>query len=751
MRSRIFLASLLAGSFALAGAIIPGCNCDKNSGRNRNGDGGNGDAGVPTIGSITIDPADVTLDLVQGQPAPMQAFTVTYHPSSGDKDVTAQSSFALADMTLGSMNANVFTSGTDHGGTTLLAAAFTDPSGQQQSATAMIHVRVQGTFQGPDCMGGGCGAFPPDNAPQCTATGVTPQIYYPNDGVLLPPNMEKMAVHWTPFPGGPPAVPIQEFELDFENANTDVRILTKCATQLMDTASPTPAATGGCMLELSDIMGANVWDFIAKSNKGGSAVKITVRATTDGMCATASTNSVNVSFAEQDLNGGIYYWKSTVSSSGTGGQIWAKEFGNQIPEEQITGNGALSGTCYGCHSLSRDGKFMTVNQDDDDSDDEYGDVSLSLVDVKAKMTIGSPMFQYAGFQTFLNDDTLYMTSNGKPSGASNAFYLFNGMTGAAATPPSVTVGAAMQRPTQPDWSADGKTVYFVMPAKVGTWDSGSRKDDDHVFGGSIMSISYDPASKMFGMPTPVVMSAGENNYYPGISPDGSFLVFNRVPMQTVTNPDPTNPDCTGTKPNEICPNDSFSNPKARVWLLPTKAGSMPVDAENLNGSPAASPVDLSNSWPRWSPFIQAYKGDKLLWVTFSSTRDYGLRVRNHKTGMFQCYPADSLQDPAGPHNQTFDPNCQQPQIWMAAINLSHLEFNSTDPSFVAFWLPFQADVTVVNGVAEPNHNHSAQWTQTVVDQPPPDMANCIPAGGACTPGGAPCCTGGCFSGTCGIP
>ena len=87
-------------------------------------------------------------------------------------------------------------------------------------------------------------------------------------------------------------------------------------------------------------------------------------------------NSVNIAFAEQDLNGGIYYWKSTISSTGTGGQIWAKEFGNAVPEEQITGNGSLSGTCYGCHSLSRDGKFMTVNQDDDDSDDEYGDVSL---------------------------------------------------------------------------------------------------------------------------------------------------------------------------------------------------------------------------------------------------------------------------------------------------------------------------------------------------------------------------------------
>ncbi len=745
MRSRAFLATLLAGSFALAVALVPGCNCAHNPGRN--GDGGNGDMGVPAIGSITIDPADVTLDLIQGQPPPTQAFTVTFHADNGDQDVTGQSTFALTDLTFGAMNLNVFTAGTDHGGTTQLVATFQPPSGGQQMALATIHVRVHGTFQGPDCPAGGCAPFPPDNAPQCTQTNITPQIYYPNDGVLLPPNMEVVAVHYTPFPAGPPALPIQEFEIDFENANTDVRVLTTCATQLMDTASPTPGATGGCEYKLDQ----NVWDFIAKSNRGGDAVKITVRATTDGMCATSSTNSVNIAFAEQDLNGGIYYWKSTVSSSGTGGQIWAKAFGNAIPEEQITGNGMLGGTCYGCHSLSRDGKYMTVNQDDNDSDDEYTDVRSGLVDVKMKTTIGGQNNQ-PGFQTFLNDDTLYLGTNGKPTGTSNEFFLFNGMTGAANTPATVSVGPANARPTQPDWSADGKTVYFVMPTKVATWTGtygDTLQDDDHVFGGSIYSMSYDPAAQTFGMPSPVVMSAGgDNNYYPGLSPDGAFLVFNHVPMQTVTNPIAGRPDCMGTGLQVSCPNDSFSNTKARVWLLSTKAGATPVDAENANGSPAASPVDSSNSWPRWSPFIQSYKGDKLLWVTFSSTRDYGLRVRNHKTGMFQCYPADSLQQAAAQHGTKFDANCQQPQIWMAAINLSHLEFNSTDPSFVAFWLPFQAEV---DGMGQPNHNHTAQWTETVVDQPPPDMASCVPSGGMCDPTGTPCCAGGCFGGICGIP
>jgi hypothetical protein len=31
--------------------------------------------------------------------------------------------------------------------------------------------------------------------------------------------------------------------------------------------------------------------------------------------------------------GAIYYWKSTASANGTGGQIWVKSFGDSVPEQ----------------------------------------------------------------------------------------------------------------------------------------------------------------------------------------------------------------------------------------------------------------------------------------------------------------------------------------------------------------------------------------------------------------------------------
>jgi hypothetical protein len=726
----------LAGAFALIAAAIPGCNCTHQTRGCASGNScSNGDMGVPAVGAIFITPGDVTMDLVQGQPPAMQAFTVTLHGSSKDTDVTSASTFSLGDPTLGSMNGNTFTCGTAHGGSTFLTATYTPPGAGIQMATATIHVRVKGSFNGPDCMGGGCGNFPGDNAPNCNNITTTPKIVYPPDGVLLPPNMSVIAVHWTPFPGGGP---ITLYELDFANGNTDVRILTKCATQLTDTNG---GATGGCELKLDQTM----WDFIAKSNRGGDNVKITIRATTDGTCATASTNSVNIAFAQDDLNGAIFYWKSTTTIGvGVGGQIWAKSFGNSIPEEQMTGTGAspttnLTAGCHGCHALSRDGLRMTVNYDDDDSDDEYGDTKSADVDVKNKTAFGvantsQKQGQPPGFQSFNPDHTLYLGTNGNGVMPTNILYLYDGTNGMPANPAMfMNIGPAMGRPTMIDWGPDGRSVLFVLPTKVGNW----RPDDDHVFGGSIYSIPYDPMNRVFGAATPVVTSSGENNFYPSYSPDGSFIAFNRVPLTgTVATIDTCTPTTMGAK--QLCPNDSFSNPATRVLILSTKAGAMAIDAEKANGSPVSGPIAYSNSWPRWSPFVQMYKGSRLLWITFSSTRDYGLRVRNHQPNMFQCYPSDSLEDPGGQHQQPFPAGCQQPQIFMAAINLSTAEVSAGgDPSYPAFWLPFQAEVDAMN---RPTHNHTAQWTSTVATQPQPDMGVCIPTGQSCAANPNACCT-----------
>jgi hypothetical protein len=578
------------------------------------------------------------------------------------------------------------------------------------SEGGVVHMFMDAGFQAPDCPG--C-TFPPTNAPPCAMGTPAIHVVYPNDGVLVPPNMNVISVMWTPF--GPP---FTEFEVDFENMVTDMRVVTKCAAQTMDTEQPSQAS-GGCELALDP----NMWKFVAEQNRGGDAVTVTVRGTTDGMCANPSDNGINMSFANDDMLGAIYYWKSTITANGVGGQIWVKSFGDTNPETLVTTS--LNSTCNGCHALSRDGLRMVINTDDDDSDDEYSDVQAGLIDMSTLNVIGGGANLGPTFASFYPDHTLFIASNGLgPSNPpANVFYVYDG-TSAAMTS---TVNVGLNEATMPDWSPDGKSVVFVAPIKGASWTNSHGTpltDDDHIFGGSLFTMPYS-GSSAFGQPSVLLQSMNENNYYPGYSPDGQLIVFDRVAYDSSVS---MIDGCTGTSPHVACPNDSFSNPNARVMIMKPQSGAAVVDLERANGSPAAQPVPFSNSWPKWSPFLQKDHGDKLLWIAFSSTRDYGLRVRNHQSGMFQCYPADSYEDPGAAHHQAFSAQCQQPQLWMAAINVSQAEVQPKDPSYPAFWLPFQ-DMTT--------HNHTPQWTQRVANQ---DAGTpCVMQGANCMQ--APCCSG----------
>jgi hypothetical protein len=586
-------------------------------------------------------------------------------------------------------------------------------------------------------------------------------VVYPADTVLVPPNLNTISVQWTPY-----GAPFTRFSVDFSSPpNPDWHIVSACRNQTIDAQSGNPS--GGCEVVVDPVS----WSKLVGANRGQSPVTITVRGTTDGICASTSTNSVHLSFAEEDVLGTYYYWKSK-ASSGVGGQIWAKTFGDlNTSERDVTSAVVPGASCNGCHVVSRDGSRMSVYSDDGDTDDEYGDIGGSLLDMTtlpdatefAGGVSGSPpsFGQPPGFGTFHPLSSYYLASNGVPLTAAgapgaastssgyaspvpaNGFALWDGQTGAWVG--GVTVGPAGTRPTMPDWSIDGTSIVYVQPSAIAQsyQDGGApRDDDDHVFGGSLYTVPYT-GNAVFGAPSLLLPSGGENNYYPSYSPDVpmSFVLFDRAPLDTSV------ASLTGCI-SGLCPNDSFSNPAARLMLVANAAGATPIDLESANGSPRLAPTRLSNSYPRWAPFVQMYRGQKLLWITFSSTRDYGLRLLNQKTNMHPCYPANGYETPGPASGNAFGPQCQQPQLWMAPINLSVAQGN-TDPSRVAFWIPYQDTTT---------HNHTAQWTTEQVPPPTTDGGGCACAllDRPCGPPnrGCGCCVGqGVCAGTglCAIP
>jgi hypothetical protein len=276
--------------------------------------------------------------------------------------------------------------------------------------------------------------------------------------------------------------------------------------------------------------------------------------------------------------------------------------------------------------------------------------------------------------------------------------------------------------TQPNLSFDDQTLVFVAPA-AGTI---STAGDHHFMGGSLWKASFDATTGALSSFAAVLTASGTQSfYYPDQSPDGNWLVFNENDDTSAANND----------------GDCFYSRKSRVKLLhfPPQQGDAPLDLANLNVADG-----LSNSWPRWSPAVQTYKNHRILWVTFSSNRDYGLHLKNTANGYPQgmpgfddYYPPESpaydQPQPASKQGVTFD-NYAAPQIWMAAVVVDpDRSLDSTDRSFPAFWLPFQ-DVTA--------HNHSAQWVSQVQSGPPPagDGGSCNEANGACGTAGSTCCS-----------
>jgi hypothetical protein len=554
----------------------------------------------------------------------------------------------------------------------------------------------------------GCPAFPPTGAPACPSSTLGPAtIAYPLDGLLLPPNMNVLEVQFVPPAGA------TLFEVDFENAVTHVKVETQCSAITPVRGGPSP----GCGVTLSQA----AWNDIANINRDGDPVQITVRATVNGSCVSVSTAKIAINFAKDDLAGGIYYWQAA-TYGGVGGKtggIYSHDFGTFDPTPTPFYTSGASGTCVGCHYLSRDGIRIALSTDDPDGDDEFGDMKAHVLDVASRTVLGG-MNVSPGFQTFTHDHG-YMVASTFKMGMNKSFALFdsNGSTQLA----TLALPAGMAA-TQPDLSKDDATLAFVVP-QAGTI---SMAGDHHFLGGSLYLAPIDTAAKTLGTPTPLLSSNGTvNYYYPNMAPDGSFVIFNAAT--------PSVPMAGGTSNG-----DAFYARNARVQLLhlPPQANAQPIDLPALNVA-----MGLSNSWPRWSPFVQTYKGHKLLWVTFSSNRDYGLHLVNQ--GFDNCYPPESpMYDQPQPLSKmgvTYQ-DCAQPQIWMAGVIVDpDPALDAKDRSYPAFWLPFQ-DVTA--------HNHSAQWVEQVVGGNPSGDAGTDAGGdgGTCGEVGAPCSTGCCTDTVC---
>lgn len=558
-----------AFAFALSALLLGGCEGCAPGGIGGDVDGGGGvtvgDGGAaPIEGAIalSIDPLTVTL-VTDGFSRPTQSFTVRATLEDGTvKDVSDDVALSLSNADLGALDGATFRSAAIGGTSDLVARA------GNLTTVARITVRLETAIndEGADLPDDPGALF--DGAPEEDSR--KPQLVYPGDGVLVPPNLGLLEVHF--YPGDDNEL----FSITYDSPLSHVVVYTRCT-----------ALNGGCVYTPSE----DVWRFVADTNRGTEEpVVVSVQGTDDEGSAKGGSGEVRVHVGAIDVAGALYYWSTTERA------IMRVDFGarQEVPERFFPPEGQ-SGTCYGCHALSPDGSRMSLSQNG------QNDGELTILDVESRAELLSASGDAREqFQAWDPSSSMFAAMYGDDEPPDTHLRIRDGDTGAVLD--EIDIG---QEISHPHWSPAGDRIAFTVVTHHQTSQRPGR-------GG----ISY-VEQQAGGWSTPIELLPpvdGLNRYTPVYSPDGSYLVY----------VESTCPD--GETYTASC--DADADDVAKLWAIDIDGGaSIP-----LLGAGAPGPLDdgdnLANTFPRWAPFEDARfkNGDgRVHWLTFSSRRQYGLR------------------------------------------------------------------------------------------------------------------------------
>jgi hypothetical protein len=602
------------------------------------GDGGTNPL-VPTLidglTAIRVTPPDTTVVLDLTKAAPTQKYEAFGTINGREQKITDRVTWATDRPIVAQIDRNGLATAGSNGGIVIISARNGTFVGN-----AHLTVQLSGVFVSDGA--GAMPALPTDPGSKFNGSADTtraPELVYPNDHVLFPPNVFGIEVH---FRKGNAANTL--FELHFKSTIGDFTVYTRCVT-LGD----------GCLYAPS----RQVWSYIAETNRGAGQVQLTVRGTDDNGSAVGKSSTFIIQFSKDDIRGGLYYW---TTSGDTGIMRWnfTSTSSTATTAEKFIGTQFTSGTCVGCHALSRDGRKIVASAGGQNSG------KVLLFDVANSRPLATyPLAQLSQFEAWDPTGSRYvgLYTDDKKTGPSDLL-MFDGTTGAV----TGKIDLSGRRADHPDWSSDGKRIVFTNVDTAGSYT------DQRPGKSGISYVDADGAGNWTAHDL-IPSVAGKNRYYPAIAPDPSnpMMVFDESTCPSGSN------YATGC--------NADSDPSAKMWAtpLPPLATKL-IEMARANGPGVADQgkTDLTNSFPKWSPFtFQLAEGQSLLWLTVSSIRQYGLRAP----------PANSSSESA-----------TGTLIWMVGVDPSTLA-NGNDPSFAAFCLPFQ-DITT--------SNHIAQWTEEVV-------------------------------------
>ncbi|HTB74791.1 MAG TPA: hypothetical protein VK762_16190 [Polyangiaceae bacterium] len=373
-----------------------------------------------------------------------------------------------------------------------------------------------------------------------------------------------------------------------------------------------------------------------------------------------------IGIAPASAPGTIVYW-AIVNGAQTGVlkgfAIGDEGVASVLTPSQVEERGAGGVPCIGCHASTPDGANVGFSIGyDEGSPGAYTDgiatigktatpgLVPSFLTPDAKRTMDglggipaySPSHWKAGDRVVLLSDTgdLHWV-NLEATGAQ--------VTGVVARGP-----ADSRLATDPSWSRDGTTIVYTSAGSVYNGrQQGSPMD--------LYAVPYAGGDGGVASPIAGASQANVDEYYPALSPDDQYVVFNGAPA--------------GDNP--------YSDPRAELFVVPRSGapGGVPVRL-NANDPPACTgekSPGVTNSWAKWSPTAQpvAVLGRTYYWVVFSSTR----------------YPSGPAQD--------------SPQLYVTAVVVDARGAMTTYPALYLWNQPAT------------EHNHTPAWDVFLIPPPPP--------------------------------
>jgi hypothetical protein len=401
-------------------------------------------------------------------------------------------------------------------------------------------------------------------------------------------------------------------------------------------------------------------------------------------------------------------------------QVWTDDGGpNSTPSYQgapqawdgTAPNGVAGGHCIGCHSITNDGKFMGLTIGGSST---YNAANWEALDIQNQDLLLINPTRTGGngcndpSATPTNDPTCYWQEYRKEAFATEtawgpnddvmvSMYMsklyFNtvAVNGTSATiaqsGPALPTSASAIDPYQSDpfWSHDGSLLVYTSFNTAGpasTQGNPSGLNGDLKTGGQIAVADTTQETVTDDARVLVPRVSGMTSYYPCVSEDSNYVVFNQSNCGGNPNATDINYNNTAGYGTGVC--DGYDDSSAQLWWVPTSGGPG-VPLTKANGGTTA----YDNSWPRFSPDVGSFRGQTLYWVAFSSRRPYGTQVN------------------------TSGISSSQPQLWFTGVTQG--EINVGDPSHAPVWLPGQNSIQQnPGGNATPYGNHVPQWVKVAI-------------------------------------